>query len=281
MIHRIGLAALLPFAVFVPAILGQTLSLNVKAMPEHGLTIYGYADAHFVPLAAGLLDSQPEQLKPFCFLLTNNAPNRLVAYTLRWTFVNQQGVASDQFTRFTQINEMMDQGAAHGPIPRSTYSVGPGESRMLSPLFNVATPKRIVSFPATAGQALIVGHGADRSLTLELDAALFDNGDFYGTDRKGLFVRVQTMLLVRQQFFQALLGSISDGELDTMLHSATAGVDLDHQPADSASPAALGVFYKAYAAEPLIALNRAKGSTAVRNLARKLLYTQTPTLTRK
>ena len=157
------------------AAMGQT-SINVKDLPESGLTMMPSTDVAFAAKVAALVgtpDAEATLLIPYSVVLTNSSPRTIRGYALQWSFVDKAGGTNSKL----QVEQNFDSRQKGAEIQ-------PGGSRVLSPFRPIDA--LVPGTSGTRGGAppnLSTKLSNMAAITVSLDSVAFDNGQVIGPNQ--------------------------------------------------------------------------------------------------
>jgi len=243
----------------------QGVVVNTKGLPEHGLMLNAP------------LNSNQGGIATYQFEFQNLNSKRVVAYALAWTYIGPGGRPVTTYDNFYSTQEFLDGGVPHlVHDPPSSHSLKPGEKRVISPISN--KPAGFSGQLPPPGKFLS-SHANDASVTLALDAVVFEDGTLVGPDNSNLYSKVTQELKGYDDLLKAALATQDDNALLAMLKSTgtLSNSKILTNPAN-ADPQKFYTYHKAEAARMLEAMYKARGAAAARDMAGKVRYRQLPTL---
>lgn len=217
------------------------IKINVKDLPEHGLSIVGPADAAFDELVTSLKRKKKipaELLKPFSVFIKNTGEKAVVAYKLRWECVKADGSIVYKDVAKSSAWVFMGEGganldqllAADATIikPRSTWfhslvaplqplegEVEDGGGWAVTGDNNAQSSEveALLRRPSEANalkllNAELAGYV---SITVSLDGAFYEDGTFVGPDKTGFSDVVKAQVEAKSDLLQEVKTSFERG----------------------------------------------------------------------
>lgn len=222
--------------------------VNVKDLPERGLSIVSPSDAEYMELVSDLLEgkSDPivETLAPYSIFLRNTANHAVVACLLKWEMVTPGGKKLLWIREYTNFQPLMEQSISEvkeGLAIRSgsRWFFTPSSLRFHQvPSTDDSRPEVIEQLNKTLTQ---LAHFA--SISVSLDGAFFDDGTFVGPDTTGFFARVEAMRNGRRDTLLEMINDKRLGKSDAEVFKHLA--DLANQKV-ATNPKEPSEFYNSY-----------------------------------
>lgn len=230
------------------------------------------ADPQFQALLSHYFDdnaqSRVSEAAPFSVFLRNRGKRHVVAYVLKWEMLGANGITTTQFSSYSQPGILLGYGVNTPTVPGQGHVISPGSMR----LFTINSPIDPVGKPAMGSVSSIGSskEGVDLSvkpsdrarsallkvtnITVSLDGAFFDDGQFVGPNTSHYFERIKAEVDAKRD----LLTKIADADkkpdgVDHVFETLQTGGDEDSLPTYvEATPEAQYQYYsKAYAREIL------------------------------
>jgi hypothetical protein len=168
--------------------------------------------------------------QPQCFLKNLNSDKRVIAYTLKWEMVTQDGQVITRLRRASR-NDLLAKTGKEGLLsPDDTATLLPQTARFFS-LFGYADGQQVKlkgtgpDRPARDNRQLMkkidetgaIGRINEQlkrtvSVTLSIDAALFEDGTFVGEDTTSHYHRMNAQVDVKKNLVQELGSRLKSGE---------------------------------------------------------------------
>jgi hypothetical protein len=216
--------------VFVRRSRAVPLNFNKKDLPHHGLVIVRQSDLEFENLRSRVPDNSigDDKGQPQCFLKNLNSDKRVIAYTLKWEMMTEDGQVITRLRRASR-NDLL--AGKEGQLSLDdTTTLLPQTARFFS-LFGYADGQQVD----------LKGTGPDRSardnrelmkkinetgaitrvneqlkrtvsVTLSIDSALFDDGTFVGEDTTSHYHRINAQADVKRNLVKELSSRLKSGE---------------------------------------------------------------------
>jgi hypothetical protein len=203
------------------------LKVGTKDIRNHGLVVVTPSDLEFAQLRSKLTGktATDELDLPYVFVKNMDTKRRVIAYTLKWEIPQENGrvitrtrsvcredllagregvVGADDLTLYPQTARLFSLGGfADGdeiPLTGGTKAVNK----------NAEAVSKIVQ---TGVPALINEQVNNTTLvTLSIDAALFDDGDFVGEDTTKQMERIQAQINAKRKIMKELFQRLKGGE---------------------------------------------------------------------
>lgn len=184
--------------------------MTLKDLSEHSVRLKDAHHPEFNLRAAELQrrqrDDAFELLKPFSVLLKNDTQKTIVAYSVIWRFIGNDGRPGVAGATFMALGALLDGGAKRYTSDTTMYTiVRPGSSRLLSPLHNIGddrTPNSPV--PASSGQVVLRQLSQTTDLSVSVEAILFEDGTFVGPDPDNLIDTIQSRFDGEHDFYELI-----------------------------------------------------------------------------
>jgi hypothetical protein len=199
----------------------MNVQFNINDLPGHNLRLIGPTDASFKGLVSSVLkvnpNDAPEQLQPFSVFVKNVGNRNVIGFTLKWEIVKTDGKVS------TKVQSYSSTGSLMGALFPTDEEMDANPGNILRP-----NKPRFCSFAAasggSAGQGMGTGTSAPAdnrgqpsnvpglsdqlaqisSITVSIDAAIFQDGSFVGPDTTGMFSRMQAEIDAKREILDAL-----------------------------------------------------------------------------
>jgi len=232
--------AVIGFLTFAGRVSANRVALNTKDLREHNLIVVSPTDPAFEAEVSRItnrksdkLKEQIDALKPFSVLVKNESSNFVIGYALRWDVTQADGTTISHLRSYTEpstllgrdTNKMRDMGAAIAPHSMRYVSIMSPVTESDDGLVTSGVGKDVSS--QHAGQisqlaadknetALIdllsLQLARSQSLTVTLDAAIFDDGTCVGPDSGGLFARLQALVDAQNHLLRDALRGVDQGK---------------------------------------------------------------------
>jgi hypothetical protein len=214
------------------------VSLQIKDLPEHGLSLVGPSDASFDALARALMQGRAgasvEALKPFSVFVKNTGKRAVIAYSVKWELTKADGrVATKSMNYVTPwAFAGLEKSARQGHI------IAPNSAHFVSLVIDSGTGSQSVNFDDVSnatGVSLFKDNDPFRqsqraraqtaqldklntelarstAIKVSLDGAFFDDGTFVGPDTSGFFDKVKALRDAKQDLLRQIENSAKEGE---------------------------------------------------------------------
>lgn len=235
------------FAVFITWGVGgaKKVRLHVKDLSEHKLRIISPTDASFDGELTNLgikKNSKEEQLveslKPFSVILRNEGSRDVVAYRMRWDSIRPDGTTTTHVRTYAEPERFMGRGiySSSDTSNDSGISIKAKSTRYVSVASSIGKQEEAGDTAGIQGgtggnssgsvdasriqqmgverneRALIDVLGTElaqsESLTVTLDAAVFDDGTFVGPDSLNYFERLQATIQAKRDLLSDALSAV-------------------------------------------------------------------------
>lgn len=259
-----AMAALLASILGINRSAQAVVRINVKDLPEHGLSILAPSDPSFDALLSAVVasDEPVELLKPYSIFLKNTGGRSVIAYKLRWECAKADGTVIHKDSSISSAWVLMNEdGAGVGDAPEvirpnsiwfyslvapprrlgaAAGAVDSGGWAVVLDRKKVAGGSGSAGRPTTAGalQLLNTELGRYASITVTLDGALFDDGTFVGPDASGFFGAVKAEVDAKFDLLAEIrngrLRGKSEEEIFRTIDEAAGGPDVSLGPDSTA-----------------------------------------------
>jgi len=184
-----------------------TMLINVKGLPDNGLTLVPPSDPSFDGRVNALRRGKPSEmvdaLKPFSVILSNKDPRSVVGHWVKFQMVRTDGSGTTYWAGGLNPRSLMDGGAPGvEPVSKSMgFAVPSTSDRLISPVLSLtndlgigsgaisgfsrdtmsqmhdAMSKKDIIAALTAANAELATYV---SMTVSIEGAFFDDGTFVG-----------------------------------------------------------------------------------------------------
>jgi hypothetical protein len=247
--------------------------MRKKDLKSHGVLLIVPGETEFagaVGIAVGAKSSDLSQsLQSISVVLRNQSNQHIVGYALEWEFVDPSGKSSFKHATFVQPASLSDKGKSkqYKDIP-SSITIAPTEARIVSPIgsFGVNTATAFLKDARVLRVADDINllKGKSSVVNVVLDGVLFEDGSFFGPDKRGFFESVVKMFDVTQRFHKELTSMFERGasekEIVTWVASQKRQGSAVTDPADVEVNAAAEEFLRLQEAYGLDAAIRVEGT---------------------
>ncbi len=224
----------------------QTMSvrINIKDIPEHGLTIISPSNSSFDALMSAYTKANPEVsvelLKPFSIFIKNTGDRPVVAYKLRWACTKTDGAVIYKDSTYSASWVLMNEveGSIEQAIANVATVIKPHSTLFLS---LIAEPQPMENQLQTNKQparlAAILDKDASRiqqlqqnpsetqilnvlnaeltkytDITISIDGAFFADGSFVGTNDTGFFETIKAEISAKHDLLVGMQDETRKGE---------------------------------------------------------------------
>lgn len=206
----------------------NNIQVNVKALPEYGLTIVSPSDPSFNEEVSALLPLKDEReelisyietAKPFCVFVNNADSRRVVGCNLKWELTKENGEVAAMSISYSSPGVFMGMRQPEDELlANGGYIIGSNLTRffslegLLTDLVYGELARRNSSLPALNDKSKQVIRERTVSLntqykdllqsvvsmTVSIDGAFFEDGTFVGPDTNGFFAQTQGQVDARR-----------------------------------------------------------------------------------
>jgi len=194
-------------ALAFPRTEAQGLTVTIKDLPQAGLTIL---TSHHPAFAGELekmgLESNHELVRigSSAVILKNASKRSVVAFAVNWTVVDNTNVIRTRGFNYIQPSGLLDGSRAKREKVEIEQQIRPGAARLLTANGMARTAQELRDLAITDFTSTVTG--------VELDLAVFDDGEAVGPNRLGLMERFAAYVDAEQDLVQEVDGRISKGE---------------------------------------------------------------------
>ncbi|HEX8145325.1 MAG TPA: hypothetical protein VF553_22345 [Pyrinomonadaceae bacterium] len=172
--------------------------INIKDIPEQGLAIIGPADTAFNSMVESLLkgegDPVLEALRPFSICIKNRSRRTVVAFTLKWQLMREDGTIRTKTIDYIELWRLMGISSSgqdsYTIQPDSAFFAIPSVEFPLLPSSVDGQSTALTAAQASTLDAVRAELSQYTNITVTLDGAFFDDGLFVGPDGTGFFEKV-------------------------------------------------------------------------------------------
>jgi hypothetical protein len=222
--------------------------------------------------AESLRSRLPTELLPFAAVLTNNAEKRLIAYQLTWTVRMPDGTTFQQKSRVVQLQDLAVAGKERHAA--RSAAMDPGMSNVVYPfgyLGREEGPRLTHDMDALKRSASFLKLQQSTNVTVEVDAVIFEDGSFEGTD-EGFVHATISSFDGEQSFFQEVLEASRTGKSESEI--VAIAQHIVESPLETRPERQQFTSAKVARAREFLAISNSAGvATAIANI--RTLYTRT------
>ncbi len=219
----------------------KKVALHAKDLREHNLLVIAPTEPGFEQEVARIMGHKTakqrqdlESLKPFSVIVKNESSKAVIAYALRWDITSVAGVTVSHVTSYAEPSTLLgrepnnkrDVGAAIAPRSMRYVSItAPVTESSQDGLISTSTVNPVAT--DSAGQIAQLGSAKNEtalvdllsaelasaeSLTVSLDAAVFDDGTSVGPDTSGLFAQLKAEMEAQDDLLKDSLRAVERGK---------------------------------------------------------------------
>jgi len=204
---QFALAITIVFVMVFHAIELRGFTVKTKDLAQAGLIIITPTD----PAFTGELEkigfaANPDLLtiKSSAVILKNTSKRSVVAFGVNWTIVDNGGVTRTRGFNYIQPSGLLDGGKSKREKAQVEHQIRPGTARLLT-----------VNGMARTGEELhdlAMAEFTGTVSSVELDLAIFDDGEAVGPNQLGLMERFAAYVNAEQDLMQEVDSRMSKGE---------------------------------------------------------------------
>lgn len=216
--------------VFVKRSTAVPLKFNKKDLPQHGLVIVRQSDSEFEKLRSRLPYNAigDDTGQPQCFIKNLNAHKRVIAFTLKWEMATNDGRVTTRVRRLSRSDVLVGKEGIPGPddiatlLPEtarffSFFGYGDGQPVDLKGTGPQLAARDNRELMKKLDEAGVLTHLNDQlrrttSVTLSLDAALFDDGTLVGEDTTSHYHRIKAQADQKRDLVKEIYSRLKSGE---------------------------------------------------------------------
>jgi hypothetical protein len=277
----------------------MTVRFNVKDIPEHGLDLVTSADPAFPQLLSRYLNDNGKkhlsETVPFSAFLVNRGKKHVVAYVIKWEMRGINGQTTTQFSSYSQPGILLGYRVNIPTAPGQRHVISPGSLRLFSPnapidpegksalgSVSAISPKEDLDYSIRPIDRARSAVPRVTDITVSLDGAFFDDGQFVGPNTSHYFERIKAETDAKRDLLaQMVEADKKPGGLDQAFDALQTPVD-EEPPLTyvEATPEAQYQYYaKAYSRE-IIEMKNAYGKEKAVAHIRALHSLRKPKLTK-
>jgi len=181
--------------------------VKTKDLPQAGLTIITPSDPAFTSELQKIgLAINPDlpAIGSSMVILRNTSRRSVVAFGVNWTIVDDTGVTRTRGFNYIQPSGLLDGGKAKREKAEVEHQISPGTARLLTVNGMVRTQQEWQDLAAAGFTGTVSG--------VELDLAIFDDGEAVGPNHLGLMERFAAYVNAEQDLMQEVDARLSQGE---------------------------------------------------------------------
>jgi len=200
--------------------------VSLRDLPDVGILLASPLTTGFDERVGALVPAWRRQaiaLTPFVAILSNLSTRTVVAYCIAFESADEGGRSRQNLVHFNYPNAVAGTAADQTGLPRGR-EVRPGEERVVGLRFEINPSVDNAWLDEFARQQGDLAKGL-RSLTVEVDAAIFDDGLLVGRDTSGLQQAFEMYLQATQGLYQSVLRELNAGQtIDAIFASIRASM---------------------------------------------------------
>jgi len=176
------------------------IQINIKDIPEHGLSIIGPADPSFNKIVMSLTQGKQNAvigaLRPYSVFIKNTGSKTVVAYTLKWEILKADGTAKVQTRDYITLWKLMGITSSD----KDGYMLEPNSAIFVSPAniepLKASKTRDLNEDSLTPDMTAYLDKLSMElaqciNITVELDGVFFEDGTFVGQDSTEFFAKVE------------------------------------------------------------------------------------------
>jgi len=253
------------------------LQFNTKDIPGSGLNIVTPADPDFdgtVKARLGAKMAVIEPLLPFTVLLRNSGDRTVIAYSLKWELMRNDGQTLTQNRSYTTLWKLMGVEGAD----RDGNIIRPNSFALAAPAnldLNHFADNEVNNDPKLQEYVTNIRSelAAFSGMTVTLDGVFFDDGTFVGPDTTDYFLKVKKLRDARRDLYLELQLALKQGKPSNQALQRVEDVasEPDVRLTSSATPDDYYKKYKKEAASELLRIRKSSGDDKAVERAVELL----------
>ncbi|MGC2696763.1 MAG: hypothetical protein WA738_13340, partial [Candidatus Angelobacter sp.] len=204
---RFSLAITVAFGMVFHAVETRGSTLKTKDLAQAGLSIIASGDPAFASELQQIgLATNPDvaTVSSSAVILKNTSKRSVVAFGVNWTIVDERGITRTRGFNYIQPSGLLDGGKAKRERAQVEHQIKPGESRLLTVNGMARTQEELHDLARAEFTGTIS--------SVELDLAIFDDGEAVGPNQLGLMERFTAYVNAEQDLMQEVEMRISKGE---------------------------------------------------------------------
>jgi hypothetical protein len=206
-LRLIVLSLLIPLSMKICVAQARDLSMKKHDLTSAGFSIITSDDPSYETELRQLgFGSNPDALaiKPFSVLLKNTSSRSVVAFAIKWTISDALGNTLSRSFNYIQPNALLDGGKAKRERMPVEHQIRPGASRLVTVNGMVRSPEELHDLAAGSFVGSVKG--------VDLDLAIFDDGEAVGPNELGLMERFAAFVDAEQDLMREVGSRMSIGE---------------------------------------------------------------------
>ena len=265
------------------------IQINIKDLPEHGITLTTPTDPSFEGKLSALLsnkrNSLAEGLRSYSVLIENTGNKSIVGYRLKWEMTKADGTVSVRQAGGINIGSLMGKEPSGLDTPSRSvgfalksgsiafvspagslneddgsmitgYAMGSADPALLEQLHQRAKGQRSSSLVDTV-MADLKNY---RSFTVSLDGAFYEDGTFVGPDTTGFFASVETCVNAKRDLLEEIAFAVQHNRSMDQIFNYVEEITSTTSPDAKLDQGSLYNIYKKMDAEEMLRMRIALSS---------------------
>jgi hypothetical protein len=273
-----------------PGVKAVATSINIKDLPEAGLSIIGPQhssfDGEFAAFVNGRADADVlHAMRPACVMLKNLSGRSVVAYRLLWELTRPNGFVVTQTTEYSNPAALMDGGSVPGKeslhLTRG-HAIPPGSARLISPHFSIGADEAnsFGSLGSSGASQSDMQQSRDAAqqkdmgalariassefqdftaATVSIDGAIFEDGSFVGPDSTNFFATSKAHCDARHDLLAGIAAAKQKGMTNDQIFAFVASVADAAVTLNPSDPTASYNYFRKIYARELISVRAKQG----------------------
>jgi hypothetical protein len=204
---RLKLLLFLPLVVQIFAVQMRGLTMKKHDLTSAGFSIIASDDPTYETELQRLgLGANADALatKPFSAILKNASNRSVVAFALRWTISDASGNTVSRDFNYIQPSALLDGGKARRESAPVEHQIRPGMSRLVTVNGMARNAEELHDLAAQSFAGTVA--------SIDLDLAIFDDGEAVGPNELGLMERFTAFVNAEQDLMHEVSSRMSKGE---------------------------------------------------------------------
>ena len=204
---RLRLLLFVPLVLQIFAVQMRGLTMNKHDLTSAGFSIIASDDPTYETELQRLgLGANVDALaaKPFSAILKNASSRSVVAFALQWTIADASGNTVSRDFSYIQPSALLDGGKAKRESAPVEHQIRPGTSRLVTVNGMARNVEELHDLAAQPFVGTVKG--------IDLDLAIFDDGEAVGPNELGLMERFTAFVNAEQDLMREVSSRMSKGE---------------------------------------------------------------------
>lgn len=246
-----------------------TVAINVKDLPDRGLSIVSPSDPTYMQLVSELLqgksDPLVQTLAPYSIFVKNNSDHAVVACILKWQMVTSSGKTLLWKMDYTNFQPLMGKDISE---VKEGFTIRPGRNWFFTPSYLNFEQEPIESRPEALEDLNRILTQLQKfvSISVSLDGVFFEDGSFVGPDTTEFFAQTQAKRDGRRDAFLEIVNEKKSGKTDAEIFKSVEKMSNEKINARATTPADFYKTFKKNAADEILKAKAVEGEA--RSLAR-------------